>query len=221
MNTNIQQIYDDIALNAFNKFVISRENDNGIMEDFRLAEIEIYMIDKKNNIDDIFIHKNEVQLKKGEIYVHYSGCDICMGDKKNGIYCGILVRGIMNDKDRIYGPGRVKYKYANREKKARKIKLEKDKKYANELNFANCADSNKTHLEDVVFKLPRVNLANTTIGKYLLQNDIEKLDTYLNLKARYITIKDEKFYKSSKHSPEEPREIFNALIQYKRKIANQ
>ena len=220
MHTKIETIYDDIALNAFNNFVISRENDNGIMEDFRLSEIEIYMIDKKNNIDDIFIHKNKAQLKRKKTYVHYSGFDICMGDN-DSIYCGILVRGLMNDKERIYGPGRVKYKHVNRKKTARKIEIKDDKKYANELYFADCVDSNKTHLEDVIFKLPRVNLANTTSSKHLLQNDIEKLDTYLNLKARYITIKDEKFHKPSKYSPEEPREIFNALIQYKKKIANQ
>ena len=104
---------------------------------------------------------------------------------------------------------------------SRKIKIIYDKKYENELCFSDNVVSKKTNLEDVIFKLPRVNLSNTTSSKYLVQNDIEELDTYLNLKARYIRVKDEKFHKLSIYSPEEPREIFNALIQYKTKIANQ
>ncbi len=220
MNTKIETIYDDIAFSAFNNFVISRENDHGDMEDFRLSEIEIYMIDKKNNIDDLFIHKNEKQKEFHEEYIHYSGFDICMGDN-DSVYCGILVRGLMNDKESIYGPGRVKYNHKNRKKIARNIKIKYDKKYENKLYFSDSVIGKKTNLEDIIFKLPRVNLANSTSSKYLVQNDIEELDTYLNLKARYIRIKDEKFHKLSIYSPEEPREIFNALIQYKTKIANQ
>ena len=121
----------------------------------------------------------------------------------------------------IYGPGRVKYSLKNREKTERNIKIEYDKKYEHPLYFSDSELSKKADLEDVIFKLPRVNLANRTISKYLTQDreDIEKLDTYLNLKARYLRIRDEKFHKTSKSSPEEPREIFNALILYKTKIA--
>jgi len=59
----IEKIYDSIAKEAFQNYSILRENDNGEMEKFRLAEIEVYMIDNKNGIDDIFIHKNEKQLQ--------------------------------------------------------------------------------------------------------------------------------------------------------------
>jgi hypothetical protein len=58
------------------------------MEVFRLSEIEIYMIDKKNNIDDIFIHKNKEQKGFQKEYTHYSGFDICLGNGQD-INCGI------------------------------------------------------------------------------------------------------------------------------------
>lgn len=219
MLERIQNIYDDIAMQAFQNYSITRENDHGIMENFRLAEIEIYMIDEKNKINDIFIHKNKKQLENKKEYMHYSGFDICLGNGKD-IYCGILVRGIMNGSKIIYGPGRVKYNRKDRKKIPRKIKVQYDDPYNKNIYFTD--DSTMAiDLENIIFKLPRVNLGNTTSAQFL--KDKENLDTlniYLNLNARYIRIKDEKFYKSEDFAPEEPREIFNALIEYKQKIIN-
>ena len=52
---------------------------------------------------------------------------------------------------------------------ARKIKIIYDKKYENELCFSDNVVSKKTNLEDVIFKLPRVNLSNTNSSKYLVR----------------------------------------------------
>jgi len=220
MFESIQNIYDTIAMQAFQNYTISRENDDGRMEDFRLAEIEIYMIDKKNSIDDIFIHKNEKQLESKKEYVHYSGFDICLGNNKD-IYCGILVRGIMNDSQVIYGPGRVKYKIKERKKNPRKINIQFENASGVNIYFENNIETT-VDLENIIFKLPRVNLSNKTSSKYLENKEmLERLNTYLNLKARYIRIKDENFYTSVKYPPEEPREIFNAILRYKRKVLDE
>lgn len=215
MKKSIQQVYDQIALYAFNNYSISRENDIGKMEIFRLAEIEIYMIDKKNNINDIFIHKNKEQLKYQVEYEHYSGFDICLGNEID-IYCAILVRGIINDKESIYGPGRVKYKRKNGKKESRNIEINYEDRLSNNVCFLYPSIDTSILLENIVFKLPRVNLGDTTSSKYLDSSiDLEELDTYLNLKARYIRLSDEKFHKY-KNPPEESREVFNSLIQYKK-----
>jgi len=219
MNKNIEKIYDDIAINAFKKYEILRENIDGKMETFRLAEIEIYLIDEDNGINDIFIHKNEKQLQNEKEYEHYSGFDICLGDGEK-IYCGILVRGIMNAEKTIYGPGRVKYRRTDNEKTSIKIEVKYNEDYKEKLNFSDMIIDNTVSLENIIFKLPRVNLSNTTSGNYLSNDDLNNLDTYLNLKVRYLRIKDEKFYKKTKYlkfPPEEHREVFNALIQYKKR----
>jgi len=203
----IEKIYDSIAKEAFQNYSILRENDNGEMEKFRLAEIEVYMIDNKNGIDDIFIHKNEKQLQNKKKYEHYSGFDICLGNNK-GLYCGVLVRGVVSDKDAIYGPGRVKYKREDMQKIARTIVVNYEDPCKEDLFFLSELKTQDTELKNTLFKLPRVNLSKATSYKFL--DKPEKLNTYLNLKARYLRIKDRKFHKL-KYPPEESREIFNDL----------
>lgn len=218
MILKIEKIYDDIAMQAFQNYSISRKNDDGTMENYRLAEIEIYRIDKANNINDIFIHKNEQQLENEKEYVHYSGFDICLGNGKD-VYCGILVRGIMNDNEVVYGPGRVKYYRKNRKKVPRKIVVNYKNPYNGNLYFSTNKDNITDKLENVIFKLPRVNLSNSTSSSYLEDKKmLEQLNIYLNLKARYIRLRDEKFHTPKKNAPEESREIFNALLRYKKKI---
>ena len=212
MAKTIQEEYDKIAKHAFENYTICRENDSGQMEEFRLSEIEIYMIDKKKNIDDIFIHKNEMQKEFQKEYVHYSGFDICLGNKKD-IYCGILVRGLMNDDKVIYGPGRVKYNRTGKQKIPRKIQIHFNKPYNEKLNFSD-DENHSSNIKNVIFKLPRVNLSCTTMNEHLAKNN---LNIYLNLKARYIRLKDEQFCKHTQR-PEDLREIYNALIQYKQNI---
>jgi hypothetical protein len=215
MVNSIQKTYDDIAKHAFQNYTIFRENDYGIMEEFRLLEIEIYMINKKNNIDDIFIHKHEMQKEFQKEYVHYSGFDICLGNNQD-IYCGILVRGLMNNEKVIYGPGRVKYNRKNKQKRKRKIEIQFNKPYEEELYFSDHVN-NSIDINNIIFKLPRVNLSSQTINKYLWTKDnLNVLDIYLNLNARYIRLQDDQFYKQTQ-KPEELREIFNAIIQYNKK----
>jgi len=206
MKSNIEKIYDDIAKKAFLNYSILRENDNGEMEKFRLAEIEIYMIDEKNGIDDIFIHEDPRQLQDNIEYPHWSGFDICLGNDKD-IYCGILVRGIMNDKDAIYGPRRVKYK--GRKKIPIRINVNRKDQLKTELLFSDEIKTKDIDLKNIIFKLPRVNLSNNKSYSFL--DEPEKLNTYLNLKARYLRIEKEQFFKL-KPFPEESREIFNVLI---------
>ena len=70
-------------------------------------------------------------------------------------------------------------------------------------------------LKNKIFKLPRVNLSNSTSFKFF-NEDIDSLALFLNIKARYIVLKKEDFFTLSKEAPAEPREIFNALIEFKK-----
>lgn len=198
--SEIQKKFDLIAEEVFNNYHIIRDN-----IEYELAEIEIYY--KNNNIDDIFRHDTSEHLKYNHIYNHYSGFDICLGNESNNIYCGVLVRGIRNDKETIYGPRKVRYK--GREKELRDIIIKKLSTSNTEFKI------NSKDIKNKIFKLPRVNLSNSTSFEYFNKN-LDKLDLFLNLKARYILLKNEKFFTLSKEAPAEPREIFNALINFKK-----
>ena len=86
----IQEHFDNIAVDAFASFDLFV--DDNIYE---FAELEVYLWDETKNIEDIYIHKQELQLvdkTKKKLYWHYSGVDICMGDENKKIYCGVLIR---------------------------------------------------------------------------------------------------------------------------------
>ena len=196
----IQKKFDEIAENVFNNYHIIREK-----EEYELAEIEIYYKDK--DIDDIFRHQTKEHLKNNYIYNHYSGFDICLGNDSEKIYCGILVRGIRKDSEVIFGPRKVRYK--GRKKELRDIKI---------IKLDTSIDNFKIDSKDLnnkIFKLPRVNLSNSTSFKFL-NKDTDSLALFLNIKARYIVLKKEDFFTLSKEAPAEPREIFNALIEFKK-----
>lgn len=197
----IQQHIDLIAIECFNMYRIERDS-----KLYELAEIEIYLQDESQGINDIFRHQKDEHLNNGTEYIHYSGFDICHGNKEKNIYCGILVRGIMNDSDSIYGPRRVKYE--GRKKVPRVIEINKVSNLNKLLKFY---DGSNIINENMIFKLPRVNLSNTRSFKHL-DNPIE-LSNYLNLKVRYLRIKNKKFFSSE--GPAESREVFNAMINYK------
>jgi len=203
MNTTlIQKVYDDIALNVFQSYKIVRDG-----ELFDLAEIEIYLINPYKGIDDTYIHAHKEQNKYRHIYFHYSGIDICFGDNKE-VYCGVLVRGILNDINHIYGPGRVAYKHPKIRRDIKLINVPSD----TQLIFSEQVKDN-INLKNVIFKLPRVNLSAERMYNSI-QTNIDKASLFLNLKARYLRIKDEKFYTPKSNAPDEHKEIFNKYIEY-------
>jgi hypothetical protein len=82
---------------------------------FRLCEIEFYY--KGKDHEDTYTHCSDDQLEFGRFYFHkfkngsyksgtYKGMDLTFGDKKNNLYCGILIRSMMDidTNDFIEGP---------------------------------------------------------------------------------------------------------------------
>lgn len=203
---DLQKVYDDIALNILNTVQIEREG-----ELFDLVEIEVYLFDEKK-VEDIFIHRNKQQLNTEGIYYHYSGIDICRG---NGIdmYCGVLVRGISNEKETIYGPGKIAYNHKD-SKSERNIK-EKNKK-EDQCVFSDEAKEGE-NIQNIVLKLPRVNLGHSTIVNNNTKEDdyTDRVYKYLNLKARYLRLINGEIRSSKNKSPAEIREVFTAFYKYK------
>ncbi|PHR54379.1 MAG: hypothetical protein COA44_13255 [Arcobacter sp.] len=153
----IQKIYDTIALDILNTVKIKRDG-----KLFDLIEIEVYLLNKGLGIDDTFIHKNEKQMNSEGIYFHYSGVDICRGGGDGSeIYCGILIRGISNTNETIYGPGKVAY---DRSKGKQKRLIEAVKHEDTGYILADDTSA-QGKINNVIFKLPRVNLGQTTIVK--------------------------------------------------------
>ena len=207
-----QKVFDDIAMKVFESYSLKRDD-----EIFELAEIEIYLIDPLENINDIFIHKNDEQMEHEHLYWHYSGVDICLGDKSNGIYCGVLVRGISNKEKTIYGPGRVAYEKPTKDIKRKRLLDIENRSESKHLVFSEQSNS-ETELSNIIFKLPRVNLSTERIHKYSMTNDNTDKNNvykYLNLKARYIRLFSENFASPKKTAPAELREVFNVYLEYK------
>lgn len=198
------EAFNKIAQNIFENYSIKRDD-----KIYELLEIEIYMQDDSKKINDIFRHNVDDHLEKNKLYWHYSGFDICIGDKAKNIFCGILVRGIQCKEEIIYGSGKIAYNYKN--KKSRYnieiINKNNNKKFI----FSSHAINKNIEIKDlskIIFTLPRVNLSNRIIRKNLNNKD---LDTYLNLKVRYLRIINPEFYIPSNNSPKECREIWNIL----------
>lgn len=204
--TDLENTYNSIAMDCFKKYNISRDG-----KEYELMEIEVYLIDPTKGIDDTFIHKHEDQKGYEKIYTHYSGLDICLGDENKGIYCGVLIRGIKSDTETVYGPGRVAYLYPGKVK--RNIELSIKDNLNTNLSFSDNA-SEDTHLENIIFRLPRVNLSDTTTHKH---SNIDMCQTYkfLNLKARFIRISKPTFFTPQSNIPDETRGIFNAYFEYR------
>jgi len=208
--SDIENILANIAMDCFSSYDILRDD---IL--FELSEIEIYLKIESKGINDIFRHEHLEQgrdkhLRKDVESVHYSGFDICMGDKDKNVYCGALVRGLMSkdsSADDIYGPGRVKYAYPG--KVERKIEIIKRNDKSNNLRFYDDTVDLCQLDSDIILRMPRVNLSKTTCKDYL-ENPTE-LDKYLNLKARFLRVRNTESL-MSKNGPEELREVFNSLI---------
>lgn len=206
----LQNLFDTYALKAF-EYMLVRD---GV--EWELAEIEVYLIDPQSGVEDPFIHKHPEQNEFERLYWHFSGVDICLGDGQD-IYCGVLVRGVMQGDETVFGPGRVAYSYPKRDR--RDLVFKKNVyNYSEKLKFSD-ASSGKDELRNVVFRLPRVNLSAEEMKKGL-QGDLMHLQEFMNVKARYLRIKDENFSSPKRNAPEDHEEVFKALIEYKLKSSH-
>ena len=72
---------------------------------YRICELELYYHSRDH--DDRYTHRSQDQLKNQKFYFHkfkngtykmgtYKGLDLTFGNEDSGIYCGILIRTIMN-----------------------------------------------------------------------------------------------------------------------------
>ncbi len=216
----IQKQFDSIAIEAFQSFDLLRDDNL-----YEIAELEVYLIDHSKNIKDIYIHEDEEQLKdknQRHLYWHYSGVDICMGDEDKKIYCGVLIRGIVKKEDLkqskitkesiTYGPGRVAYSWNPKNK--RKLELV-DKKDVFDLRFME--NINKaTKLQNIVFKLPRVNLSTERTKNCFKNKKFDEVEIYLNLKARYIRVFNDDFVSPKSTAPAENRGLIKEYLLLKK-----
>jgi len=201
----IELVLNKIAMNCFTSYDIRRDD---VL--FELSEIEIYLTNKSEGIKDIFRHDNEDHLCKEITSIHYSGFDICMGDKDKDVYCGVLVRGLISKDiavDDVYGPGRVMYSYPG--KKERGIEIINRNEETNNLRFYDDTVNPRLINSDIILRMPRVNLSKSTCHKHI--GNPAELNKYLNLKARFLRVKSIESM-LSKNGPEELREVFNSLL---------
>jgi len=202
---DLENILADIAMDCFSSYEIRRD---GVL--FELSEIEIYLQKESDGVNDIFRHHSEQHLEKDVEYVHYSGFDICMGDKDKDLYCGALVRGLISKSNAIsdiYGPGRVKYAYPGKVK--REIEIIKRNDKLNNLKFYDETIDPRQINSDIILRMPRVNLSKITCKDHI--GSPAELDKYLNLNARFLRVRNTESL-MSKNGPEELREVFNSLI---------
>jgi len=62
---------------------------------YRITECEIYY--NSNDHEDIYVHKGDMQLTAGKLYLNkVGGLDITFGNAEQKIWAGILIRGIRN-----------------------------------------------------------------------------------------------------------------------------
>ena len=74
---------------------------------FRLAELEVYLHHETHK--DVFTHRQDDQLQNACWYFHkqgtnggykggtYKGLDLTAGNRKNGVYCGFLIRSLLQE----------------------------------------------------------------------------------------------------------------------------
>lgn len=214
-----QEWYDNLALNLMNNYQLKRKNKENGFSEYNFSEIEIYAtfdIDQQ----DRFRHKTEkanimhlentFEQKNSKIfYWHYSGTDIVMGDGKS-FYCGILIRGIQRGDEWIYGPGRVAYPSYNNYKEVDLELVKRDTIH----NYAFV----KSHVKvneitvDNIFKLPRHNLAISTLHKkFELKDDISTIE-HFRREVRYIRLPSNFLKRGKKDLPEDYASIVRKYL---------
>ena len=124
----IEAGFDKLADYLMNECVLEANNN-----EYRIAEIEFYYFNEKDEHADIFVHCNECQKKSNVFYFHPAGVDITFGN--DSYYGGILIRGIINIKTGKYiiGPNKVAYdellKCNNKNKLMIELKTKKQETY--------------------------------------------------------------------------------------------
>ncbi|HPB82640.1 MAG TPA: hypothetical protein PK200_11440 [Spirochaetota bacterium] len=174
-----ETLYDDIAMAFFNHCRLLPDVNND-SKTYKLAEIEIYLTSTKKvdgRLRDVFCHCHEKQGTMFEFYEHYSGYDITIGNKDMEFMGGILLRGIEQERNYLYGPGRV-YDALGKNPKLdfggkNSFSLLKKRKGISEING-----------NDVI-KTKRVNLSLDPLHKS--NYDDNSMENFF-LKARYIRI---------------------------------
>ena len=92
--TSIEKRFWDFA--DFLLFECTLEIDQ---KEYSLFDIEFYYHSEGH--PDPYVHKNERQKKYGYVYRHGSGFDLCFGDDSNGVYFGVLVKGMLKINEKM------------------------------------------------------------------------------------------------------------------------
>ena len=98
----VQETFSEIAKNLFNNFCIKCGE-----KTFYFAEIEFYYYDKDTH-NQKWNRETYPRTKKdaGDLFFHYSGCDICFdSDFEKGRFGGILIRSLYDKKEDKYITG--------------------------------------------------------------------------------------------------------------------
>lgn len=174
-----EELYDKLAMAFFNHCSLLPDINNK-SNFYNLAEIEIYLTsihEDDGRLRDVFCHCHEKQGTMFEFYEHYSGYDITIGNKDMEFMGGILLRGIEQERNYLYGPGRV-YDAPGKNPKLdfggkNSFSLLKKRKGISEING-----------NDVI-KTKRVNLSLDPLHKS--NYDDNSMENFF-MKARYIRI---------------------------------
>ena len=135
---NSNERFKEIASKLMNEYVILIDG-----KEFFMTELEFYYHSEKH--PDPYVHKDEAQLNFGAFYVHKKngnrgGIDLTFGSKEEGVFCGVLLRGIKDKKGVFFtGPNTIK-----------------NKVFCKNLNVGNYED-----LQDIIDKCERVKLENS------------------------------------------------------------
>ncbi len=101
---DLSKVFDQLAISLLRQTVIATPENN-----FYLREIEFYFYDKDSHPDS-YAHNHNRQLTFGEWYFHRftdiepfmksnrNGIDITFGNEEKGIYGGVLIRKIENER---------------------------------------------------------------------------------------------------------------------------
>ena len=100
---NVQATFKTIAENLFENFCIKCGEETF----YYFAEIEFYYYEK-GKLEEEWNKKTypRTDKKVGELFFHYSGCDVCFeSDFEKGIFGGILIRSLKDENGKfITGP---------------------------------------------------------------------------------------------------------------------
>ena len=88
--SNPEAEFKKMAKILFDEFVATYKNGNG--KGYRLVDIEFYLLSLWHQ--DFFTYGRDEQQDFGKWLKHPSGMDLAFGNKADGVYGGILIRGI-------------------------------------------------------------------------------------------------------------------------------